>query len=127
MDPRRRLQRLERAVRGKLGYFELQGGSRYWFDPGSPPIELFGHASKSLRADYNCEPRPDPPEILRALTHAKDRKTALERLYPEGGGMLFCAYDLEALAERGELVPRSFVTSREVGERVEDVSDDLGN
>jgi len=38
--------------------------------------------------------------------------------------MLFSAYDLEALVERGELVPRTFVAGQEVGERVEDLSED---
>ena len=107
--------------RGKLGYFELREGSRYWFDPSNTYMELFLHASNSLRADYKGEPRPEPPEILRALARAKDRKAALERLYPKGGSMLFCAYDLETLVERGELIPRPFMVGREVGERVEDL------
>lgn len=58
MGPRRRLQRLEKAARGKLGYFELREGGRYWFDPSSVHIELYGHASASLIADYKGEPRP---------------------------------------------------------------------
>src|SRR5215212_3987434 len=120
MGPRRRLQRLEKAMQGKLGSFELQEGGRYWFDSCSAHIELFGHAMNSLIADYIGEPRPDPPEILRALTCAKDRKATLEGLYPTGGSMLFSAYDMKALVERGELVPRPFVVGREVGERVED-------
>jgi len=115
------LRRLEKALRGKLGYFELREGSHYWFDPSNTYKELFLHASNSLRADYKGEPRPDPPEILTALARAKDRKAALEGLYPTGGARLFSAYDLEALVERGELVPRSFVVGREVGERVEDL------
>ena len=120
MGPRRRLRRLEKALRGKLGSFELQEGGRYWFDPSNTYKELFLHASNSLRADYRGEPRPEPPEILTALVRAKDRKAALEGLYPAGGAMLFSAYDLETLVERGELVPRPFVVGREVGERVED-------
>ena len=124
MGPRRRLRRLEKAVRGKLGYFELREGGHYWFDPSKTFTELFLHAANSLRADYKGEPRPDSPEILKALTHAKDRKAALEGLYPKGGCKLFSAYDLEALVERGELVPRPFVVGREVDERVEDLSED---
>ena len=116
MGPRRRLRRLEKAMQGKLGNFELREGSRYWFDPSKTYMELFLHASNSLRADYKGEPRPDPPEILRALAGAKDRKAALERFYPARGSMLSYAYDLEALFERGELVPRSFVAGGEVGE-----------
>ena len=118
------MRRLEKALRGKLGYFELREGSHYWFDPSNTYKELFLHASNSLRADYRGEPRPDPPEILGAIARAKDRKTALEGLYPKGGSMLFSAYDLEALVERGELVPRTFVAGQEVGERVEDLSED---
>src|SRR5829696_5441772 len=124
MGPRRRLRRLEKALRGKLGYFELREGSHYWFDPSNTYKELFLHASNSLRADYKGEPRPDPPEILRALARAKDRKAALEGLYPTGGSMLFSVYDKEVLVERAELIPRSFVTGGEVGERVEDLSKD---
>jgi hypothetical protein len=115
------LRRLEKAVRGKLGSFELREGGRYWFDPTNTYMELFRHASNSLRSDHKGEPRPDPPEILTALARAKDRKAALEGLYPTGGSMLFCAYDLEALAEHGELVPRPFVVGREVDERMEDL------
>jgi len=115
------LQRLEKAVQGKLGYFELQEGGRYWFDSCNAHIELFGHAMNSLTADYMGEPRPDPPEILRALTRAKDRKATLEELYPTGGGMLLSAYEVEALVECGELVPRSFVAGRDVGKRPEDL------
>ena len=118
------MRRLEKALRGKVGSFELREGGSYWFDSSNTYIELFLHASNSLRADYKGEPRPDPPEILRALVRAKDRKAALERLYPKGGCMPFCAYDLEALVERGELVPRSFVAGREVDERSEDLSED---
>ena len=125
MGPRRRLQRLEKAAQGKLAYFELREGGRYWFDPCIAHLELFGHAMRSAYADYKGEPRPDTPEILRALMRAKDRKAALEGFYPARGSMLFYAYDLEALVERGELVPRSFVAGMEVGERLEDLSEDL--
>ena len=124
MGPRRRLRRLEKALRGKLGSFELQEGGRYWYDSCSAHIELFGHAMNSLTADYKGEPRPDPPEILRALARAKDRKAALEGLYPTGGSMLFSVYDKEVLVERAELIPRSFVTGGEVGECLEDLSED---
>ena len=124
MGPRRRLQRLEKAAQGKLDYFELREGGRYWFDPSSAHIELFTHSMSSMRADYGGALRPDPPEIMRALTRAKDRKAALEELYPTGESMRFSAYNLEALVERGELVPRSFVAGREVGERLEDLSED---
>jgi len=103
-------------MQGKLGSFELQEGGRYWFDSCSAHIELFGHAMNLLIADYKGEPRPDPPEILRALTRAKDRKAALEGLYPSRGSMLFSVYDMEALVERGELVPRPFVAGGEIGE-----------
>ena len=124
MGPRRRLQRLEKAAQGKLGYFELREGGRYWFDPDSAHVELFTHSMNSMRADYGGEPRPDPPEIMRALARAKDRKAALAGLYPTGESMRFSAYDLEALVERGELVPRSFVDSGEMGEQPDDFSDE---
>src|SRR5215218_1116178 len=116
MGPRRRLRRLEKAMQGKVGSFELREGGHYWFDPTNTYKELFLHAANSVRADYKGEPRPDPPEILRALARAKDRKAALEGLYPSRGSMLFSVYDMEALVERGELVPRPFVAGGEIGE-----------
>jgi hypothetical protein len=65
---------------------------------------------------------PDPPETLRAITRAKDRRAAFKQVYHRGAFDIF-PYDIEALVERGELVPRSMVVGRELGEVLEDLSE----
>jgi hypothetical protein len=42
MGLRDKLRRLERATEGTLRSFELEDGSRFWFDPTS--AEMFLHA-----------------------------------------------------------------------------------
>jgi hypothetical protein len=56
------------------------------------------------------------------LNRAKDRAAALAQVYGRGGLDIF-PYDPEALVERGELVPRSIVAGRELGEKFEDLSE----
>jgi hypothetical protein len=58
---------------------------------------------------------------LKAITRARDRRGALYQLY--GGTFGIFPYDEDALIERGELVPRSVVVGRELGEPVEDYSE----
>ncbi len=111
MALRDKLRRLERLARGKLDSFELRDGQRYYFDPQ----EAFSHAflffSDSMRADHSGEPRPDPPEVLRAVAGARDREEALSRALGGFGGLL--PIDREALLSRGELVPRSLLAGVE--------------
>ena len=64
----------------------------------------------SLQADHAREPRLEPPEVLRAVADARDRRTALERVM---GGYPHLPLDQEALVERGQLVPRSLVAGGE--------------
>ena len=45
----------------------------------------------------------------------------LNQLYPNGSFGIF-PYEVEALVERGELLPRSMVAGRELGEPLEDLS-----
>ena len=122
MGIRDRLRRLQRAAQVQLEYIELEDGTRYWYDPAEVGTEVFMHGVDSLQADFAGEPRPDPPEILQAITRAKDRRGAVERLYPQGT-LALMAYDPEALAKRGEFVPRSFVVGKEYGELLEDLSE----
>ncbi len=58
---------------------------------------------------------PPPPEILRKIAQAQDRRKALEAI---GGGGSFCMlpYERDALIERGKLIPRSIVVGHELGE-----------
>jgi hypothetical protein len=114
------LKRLERETREDLASFILEDGSRYYYNPTS--AEIFLHSMACLRAQGECEPFPDPPETLKALTRAKGRRAALEQVCPRGAFSLF-PYEEEALIERGELVPRSLVAGRELGEPLPDLSE----
>ena len=64
---------------------------------------------------------PEPPDTIKALTRARDRRAALEQV--AGGTFDVFPYDKQVLVERGELVPRSMVAGRELGESVEDLSE----
>ncbi len=122
MGVKSRLARLQKAMRGRLSSFELAGGSRHWFNPEHVYKEIFLHSAASMRADYKRRARPEPPEILRIIVRARDCREAVETVFP-GNGAVFIAYDLEALVEHGELVPRSFVAGQEHGEPLEDLSE----
>ncbi len=114
MGLRGKMRALERLARGKLGSFELEDGSRHYFDRSSG--ELFLHSLACLRAQGEGKTTfPEPPETLRAICRAKDRRAALAQVYPAGAFDIF-PYDTGALVERGELVPRSMVVGREMGE-----------
>jgi hypothetical protein len=120
MTLRGQLKRLEQGLRGTLESFVLEDGSRYYYDPVS--AELFLHSMDCLRAQGEGKTTfPEPPETVKAITRARDRDAALNRLYPVGSFSVF-PYDVGALLERGELVPRSMVVGRELGEVLEDLS-----
>ena len=106
------IKRLERDARGDLASFVLEDGSRYYYNPESG--EWFLHACDCLRAQGDCEPFPEPPETIIALTRARNRAAALEATC--GGGFGLFPYEREALLDRGELVPRSLVAGRKLGE-----------
>jgi len=110
MALRDKLRRLEKNMRGQLGYFELADGTRYYFDPQGVFRHTFIYFANSLRTDYKREPRPEPPEILRAIANAKDRGEALALVM---GDYSHLPIDQEALIQRGEFVPRSMVVRRD--------------
>ncbi len=118
MALRDRLRRLEKTMRGQLASFELIDGSRYFFEPDAVWWQLFLHGSNCMEADYRSELRPKPPEILKAVAKAKDRRSAVERLYAPGSTP-FTAYDHKSLVERGEFVPRSFLAGHGYEESLE--------
>src|SRR5215218_6620504 len=120
MGLRDKLRRLEQGARENLASFVLEDGSRYYFDPASG--ECFLHSMDCLRAQGECEPFPEPPETVKAIVRARDRRAALNQLYPNGVFGVF-PYEPEALIERGELVPLSLVAGRELGEPVPDLSE----
>jgi hypothetical protein len=106
------MKRLERAASEDLASFILEDSSRYYFNPISG--ECFLHSMDCLRAQGDCEPFPEPPETIKALRRARNRAAALEAVC--GGGFGLFPYEREALIERGELVPRSLVAGRELGD-----------
>ena len=115
---RGKLRRLEQAARGHLKSFELVDGSRFYYDPQSP--ETFLHFCEYLRTHDQPE-RPEPPEVVKALTQAKDRASALDEV--GGWGWDIFPYDKQALVERGEIVPISLVVGRELEELISDLSE----
>jgi hypothetical protein len=117
---RGKLRRLERGAREDLASFMLEDGSRYYFNPTS--AEVFLHTMDCLRAQGECKSFPEPPETVKAIARAQDRTSALNQLYPSGTFGIF-PYEVEALVERGELVPRSLVAGRELGEPLENLSE----
>jgi hypothetical protein len=115
------LKKMERTARRDLGSFELADGSWHYYDPASP--ERFLHSMACLRLQGEGETTfPEPPATLVAITRVKDRRAALDQVYPAGSRDIF-PYDTEALVERGELVPRSMVVGYELGEVLEDLSE----
>jgi hypothetical protein len=119
MGLRGKLRRLEQGAREDLASFILEDGSRHYFNPTS--AEIFLHSMDCLRAQGECKPFPNPPETVKAIARARERRAALNQLYPSGSFGIF-PYEVEALVERGELVPRSLVAGRELGEPLEDLS-----
>jgi hypothetical protein len=112
---RGKLRRLENAMRGQLESFELEDGSYHFFDRASG--ERFLHSMACLRAQGRGETTyPEPPETLRAIRRAKDRRAAFEQVYHPGTLDIF-PFDVAALIERGELVPL------ELGQPIEDLSE----
>ena len=69
-----KLGKLQKAMRGSMESFELQDGRRYYFDPEEALTTTFRFLADSMSADCKREPRPDPPELLRAVADAKDRE-----------------------------------------------------
>ena len=82
----------------------------YWFDPQETGVVLFLYFMDSARTVYPGNPRPEPPELLRAVAAAKDRREALSRIC-SGGVVPSLPVDVEALVERGEFVPLPLVPS----------------
>jgi hypothetical protein len=58
-------------------------------------------------AGYEGKPFPEPPQTIKALTRARNKAAALDTAC--GGGFDLFPYEREALVERGELVPVSWI------------------
>jgi hypothetical protein len=101
------VKRLERASREDLASFELLDGSRFYFDPASP--ELYMHWLSCIKAD-SAHYWPEPPEVLRKLTEARDVESAIELVRGEGAWD-FIPYDIEVLITERRLESRPLVSS----------------
>jgi hypothetical protein len=110
MAIRARVARLQKAMRGRLDCIELADGGRYCFEPERASIDLFGYWSSSVLSVYYSTPRPEPPEVLKAVAGAADREKAFRQAYALSP-TVWCPVDEDALVERGEFVPRSLVAS----------------
>jgi hypothetical protein len=114
------IKRLEVAARAGLESFVLEDGSRHYYDAARGG--LFLHYLACMRAQGRGEITfPEPSETLRALVSARDRASALEQV--AGGPFGLFPYDEHVFVECGELVPRSLVAGRELGEPIEDLSE----
>jgi hypothetical protein len=105
MGLRGRVRRLEHTARSNLESFILKDATRHYFN--SESSEVFLHGCDCIRAEAKGEPFPEPPETIKALTRARNRAAALEATC--GGGFGLFPYEREALVERGELVPVSWI------------------
>jgi hypothetical protein len=107
---------LERRSKRGLESFALLDGSRFYYDPARAYKDMFGYSYDALLGD----PWPAPPEILRRLTEAADIRGDLAQLEPEHPEVSLVSvgelFDVDALVERRELVPR-------MQEPVEDLSE----
>lgn len=109
MGLKAKLGKLQKAMRGNLESFELRDGSRYYFDPEEASKETFRYFADCMDADWKREPRGEPPELLKAVAGAKDRREALPRVM---GDYNHLPVDGEALVECGEFKPRSLVAGK---------------
>ncbi len=101
------LKRLERGSREDLASFALEDGSRYYYDPASP--ELFLHWYACLTAG-DPDRWPEPPDVVRKLTEAKDPAAAGEQLISTVGR--FFPYDPETLVRERRLEPVPLMAGR---------------
>ena len=114
------LKRIERDARGDLDSFELEDGSRYYYDPAS--LDVFLHMTECLRAQSAGKTTfPEPPPVVAAIARAKNREAALEKVFE--GGLFVMPYDPEALIKEGRFLPSSMVAGEELGEIAEDLSE----
>jgi hypothetical protein len=83
MGLRDKMRRLENSLRGHLESFELEDGSRHYYDLQSG--EVFLHSMACLRAqDEGKTTFPEPPETVRAILRAKDRAATVAQVCHAG-------------------------------------------
>src|SRR5829696_1482538 len=102
MGPRDKLKRLNKLMRGNLEKIPQRDGSTYFVDPAETFKPTFLYWAQCARADYAGHDRPEPPEALKAVAGAVDRKGALKIVM---GRFDHLPVDKEALVEVGEFHP----------------------
>jgi hypothetical protein len=98
-----KLRRLQKAMRGNLETIEQCDGSTVYVDPERVFWDTFTYWGNCAQADYNREPRPEPPPVLQAVANARDRRAALDKIMQ---GATHIPFDESTLVERGEFAPR---------------------
>jgi hypothetical protein len=105
------IRKLRARVSGDERSIQLVDGSVYKYRADEAPVAIFRHGCACADADYRREARPEPPEVLKALSRARDRSSALTNFYPDwrtSVPMGLAGYDLFALVKSGRLEPRPF-------------------
>lgn len=113
MGLKTRLDKLRRDIRGNLGSFLLADGTRHYFNPEASHAVLFRYFTDSMRADHRREPRPEPPELLKAVANARDREAALSQVM---GKNKLLPVSREDLVRRGQFIPHTLRASDRQGE-----------
>ena len=100
------LARLRREMQGEMESFALVDGSRYYYEPMEAYRAAFVHGIDCLRAD-SLEDWPDPPEVYKKLTEARDPAAVLERFVPSDKEAWFIdfPYEVNALLNERRLDP----------------------
>ena len=104
MRLRGKMRRLEAAARGQVESFELEDGSRYYYDALEVSKAIFLHNVECAKAG-SAEDRPHPPEVLAKVCEARDPVGVLARLAPPGTAFAELPYDQDALISERRLVP----------------------
>jgi hypothetical protein len=102
---REQLRRLKGELYGELDSFELLDGSRYYYDPASFEVFLF-YCECLKTSAHNW---PEPPEVVRKLTEAKNVEEAVVQVFGTGP-FSFLVYNPDILVRERRLVPRSLVS-----------------
>jgi hypothetical protein len=114
---RSEVRRLKQRLRGgDVVSIKQQDGTTFIVDRMEAFKATFMYLANSLRADADAAPRPEPPPVLVAVSNAKNRRDALERVL---AGYNNLPVDPEALIEEGRFEPVSLVAGLTYSEVIE--------
>jgi hypothetical protein len=99
---RDKVRALERMAQDQVASFELEDGSRYYYDADEVRKEVFLHGLDCLRAG-SLEAWPEAPVGYRKMCEARDPAVVLERL--TSAEFIDFPYEVEALLVERRLVP----------------------